>query len=275
MILLKAIVFSLALTLLFTLVSHLLPQVEGEAPQETKLDLRSLSMQEFVAMGKELFENKGACGLCHKPAPGGRAPDILAMDMSAMTQARLRDARYSGVATDVASYLLESMVEPSRYVVAGWGKKGSNDRVSPMPDIDKPPIQLSALEMDAIIAFLQAKDGHAVTVSLPTSQAAQQLTADDPLGQDAGRPAPAASAAAALEKYLCSSCHALNSAEARVGPGLGDVGSRLSPDEIRQSIVEPNAVLADGFPAAMPADFAARMTVAELEMIVQFLAAKK
>ncbi len=60
-----------------------------------------------------------------------------------------------------------------------------------------------------------------------------------------------------------------------MGPGLATVGGRLSETEIRQSIVDPAAVIAEGFPPAMPADFAEKMTVKELEMLVQHLAEKK
>jgi cbb3-type cytochrome oxidase cytochrome c subunit len=37
-----------------------------------------------------------------------------------------------------------------------------------------------------------------------------------------------------------------------VGPDLNDIGARLSSDEIRTSIITPNAVIAEGFPPIMP-----------------------
>ncbi|MCP4285103.1 MAG: c-type cytochrome [Gammaproteobacteria bacterium] len=270
-ILAKTMGFSLGLTLVFTLVSNLLPQVEGEAPVEEVVDLDSLTMDDFVVMGEGLFEGKGTCTLCHKPAPLGRAPDIKGMDMVSTSKERLADTRYQGDATDSAGYLLESMVAPGKYVVATWGKKGSNDSESPMPSVDKPPIQLSSVEIDAIIAYLQAKDGNEVTVALPSPDQAESVAAP----ASAGAPAPAASAEEALAKYACNACHAMDSADVLVGPGFIGVGSRLGSEAIRSSIVDPNAVLAEGFPAAMPTDFAEKMTVKELEMIVSFLAEKK
>ncbi len=270
----KSMLFSIGLILVFTLVSNLLPQVEGEAPVEQKVDLGSLTMDDFVALGEDLFMNKGTCTLCHKPPPLGRAPDIQGTNMVAISDERLADERYAGAATDAAGYILESMVDPSRYVVAGWGKKGSNDSESPMPKVDKAPIELSAMEMDAVIAWLQAKDGNEVTISLPTPEAAAEaVAAVEPAA--AGAPAPAATAEEALAKYACTSCHSLDSSDALVGPGLVDVGGRLTVDQIRQSILDPNAVITEGFPAAMPTDFAEKMTVRELEMIVNTLAEKK
>jgi hypothetical protein len=44
-------------------------------------------------------------------------------------------------------------------------------------------------------------------------------------------------------------------------------------EQIRRSILEPNAEIAEGFTeGVMPGDFAEKMTVKELEMIVQLLA---
>ena len=269
-VLLKTLGFSLGLTLIFTLLTYLLPQMKGEAPVDVKVDLGSLTMDDFVALGEDLFNNKGTCTLCHKPPPLGRAPDIQGDDMVAVSVERLADERYQGEAKDAAGYILESMLDPGKYVVATWGKKGSNDSESPMPAIDKAPIELSSMEMDAITAYLQAKDGNEVTVALPTAEAAAEVAA-----APAGGSAPAATADEAMAKYACLTCHAMDSKDTLVGPGLVDVGERLTVEEIRESILDPNAVLVEGFPPAMPADFGTKMTVNELQMIVNFLAEKK
>ncbi|MCU7845085.1 MAG: c-type cytochrome [Candidatus Thiodiazotropha sp. (ex Monitilora ramsayi)] len=275
-VLLKTLGFSLGLTLLFTLVTYILPQVEGEAPVEKAVDLSALTMDDFIALGEDLFNNKGTCTLCHKPAPLGRAPDIQGADMVSLSNERLADANYQGEAKDAAGYILESMIEPGRYVVPTWGKKGTNDTESPMPAVDKSPIELSSIEMDAIIAYLQAKDGNEVTVSLPSPEETESVAgAESKAPGSAALPMPAATAEEALGKFACSSCHALDSTDTLVGPGLVDIGARLSKEEIRQSIIDPNAVIAEGFPAAMPADLAEKMTVKELELLVTYLAEKK
>jgi hypothetical protein len=273
-VLFKTLGFCLGLTLVFSLLTYLLPQMKGEAPVEKVVDLGSLTMDDFVALGEDLFNNKGTCTLCHKPPPLGRAPDIQGEDMVALSIERLADERYQGEAKDAPGYILESMLDPSRYVVATWGKKGSNDSESPMPAVNKAPIELSSMEMDAITAYLQAKDGNEVTVALPTAEEAAEVAAE-PAGESAAAPATAASADEAMAKYACLTCHAMESKDILVGPGLVDVGERLTHEEIRQSILDPNAVLVEGFPPAMPADFGSKMTVNELQMIVTFLAEKK
>jgi len=273
-ILVKTIGFSLVLTAVFTLVTRLLPQVQGDAPEEKKVDLATLTMDDFVALGEQIFMNKGTCTLCHKPPPLGRAPDIQNDDMVETAKKRLADSRYKGQAKSAEEYIRESMVDPSAYVVSGWGKKGTNDTESPMPSIDKPPIELSGMEVDAVVAWLQVKDGHDVTVPLPSAEAASEAAAATPAAK-AVAPASAKNAEEAIAKHSCAGCHALDSKETLVGPGLAGVGARLTLEEIRQSILDPNAVVTEGFVPAMPTDFAEKMTVRELEMVVKFLAEKK
>lgn len=265
MTLLKVLGFSLALTLVFTLVANILPQVEGEAPVEKKIELGSLTMDSFMAMGEELFNEK--CTLCHKPPPMGRAPDVEGLDMTETTTKRLEDERYQGVANDVESYLRESLVDPGKYVVAGWGQKGSNDTISPMPAADGPAIGLTAIEVDAVIAYLQGKDGGEVTLSLPSQE-------PTPEGE---RPpvAAASSGEEAITRYGCTACHAIFESNSPIGPALTDVGARLDSDQIRESIIDPAAVIAKGYPPIMPPDFADKMTIRELEMIVDFLSNQK
>lgn len=261
-VLMKTLGFSVALILIFTAVTYILPQMKGEAPEEIVVDVRDLTMDTFVAMGESLFQGKGTCALCHNAL--GRAPDLLAFNIAGSSLERLADSRYQGVATDAEGYLRESMLQPSIYVVEGFGKKGSNDTESPMPAVDKPPIQLSALEIDAIIAYLQSKDGNPVTVALPTA-AAQSKDEAGP-----ATPVLAQSPEEAVAKFMCVACHSILDTESPVGPDLRDVGQRLSVAQIRQSIVTPGAVIAEGYVPMMP-DFP-NMTLQELEMIVAFLA---
>jgi cytochrome c551/c552 len=262
----KVVAFMITLVLFFTAIANLLPQVEGQAPEDVKVELGSLTMETYITMGETLFKGKGTCTLCHNNL--GRAPDILLMDMEATAAERLKDPEYKGEAKDSEAYFLESMLDPSKYVVAGYGKPGEP---SPMPTIDKAPIGLSQIETGAIIAFLQAKDGGQPTVELPTDASAveeKETHAAEP-------PKPAGSAEEVLGKYGCTACHAVLDSPSTLGPALNTVGARSSREEIRQSIINPSAVIAEGFPPIMPADFADKMRVKELELVVEFLAEQK
>jgi len=263
----KVIAFMITLVLLFTAIANLLPQVEGQAPEDVKVELGTLTMESYITMGETLFKGKGTCTLCHNNL--GRAPDILVMDMDATAAERLKDPEYKGDAKDSEAYFLESMVDPSKYVVVGYGKPGEP---SPMPTIDKAPIGLSQIEIGAIIAFLQAKDGGQPTVALPTDapavDEAANLAAAEP-------PKPAASAEEVLTKYGCTACHAILDSPSTIGPELKTLGERASKEEIRQSIINPSAIISEGFPPIMPGDFADKMMVKELEMVVDFLSSSK
>lgn len=159
------------------------------------------------------------------------------------------------------------MIEPSAFVVAGFGKKGAPD-VSPMPNVAKAPLNLSEIEINALIAFLQSKDGGDITVPLPSADAAPVADED---GEE--EDAMAETAEDALSKFGCASCHIIGEGDADIGPNLNAVGSRLSVAEIRESILDPNAVIAKGFDSDfMPDDFSEQMKVKELDMIVEFLA---
>ncbi len=271
MTLIKVLGFSLALTLVFTLVANTLPQVEGEAPVEEEVNLEGMTMESFVALGETLFNGKGTCTLCHKPPPLGRAPDIVGLNMVETAGERLADERYNGNASDAATYIRESMIDPGIYVVSGWGQKGSNDTVSPMPAVDKAPIQLAGIELDAVIAYLQAKDGNEVTVKLP--EAGSEPVAEQAVVEPV---AAADTAEQVITKYGCAACHSILDTESMIGPELNSVAERLDRNGIRQSIVEPNEEITEGYVGGiMPTDFAQRMTVNELGLLVDLLMGDK
>jgi len=268
---LKVMLFSLVVLLMYTAFANILPQVHSDPPSEEVVDTGSLDMAGMIAWGEKLFPGKGTCTLCHNDL--GRAPDMLAMDLNKEFTERLEDPRYTGKARGlegakaIEAYIRESMLEPSAYVVAGFGKKGSNDSVSPMPTADKPPLKLSPVQVNALIAFLMDKAGVEPTVPLPS--AAESAGGGDDADEDTG---PAQTAEAALEKYTCSACHDLMGTEADTGPDLHGISRRMSREKIIEAILKPNAQIADGFEAdIMPQDFSEQMRVSELDLIVDYL----
>ncbi len=273
-VLFNVLLFSISLTLVFTLVANLLPQVEGEAPVEQEIDLGALTMDSFVSLGESIFNGKGTCTLCHNSM--GRAPDILQLNMVATSTERLADSRYKGTASTEEDYMRESMVNPGIYVVSGFGKKGSNDTESPMPVVDKAPISLSTIEMNAVIAFMQAKDGNEISIALPEELPEESAIVDTGLGQKSAPVKVAETADEVLEKFTCKACHSISGTESPVGPDLNNVGVRLNEAQIRQSILDPNIEIAEGFDGGMmPDDFSQKMTVSELSMLIEFLVSQK
>jgi mono/diheme cytochrome c family protein len=90
-------------------------------------------------------------------------------------------------------------------------------------------------------------------------QAGQKLFAQAVLGSQAG----------------CSTCHSLDGSVI-VGPSLQGIGGVLSADEIRTSILDPEAVITEGFPAGtMPAVWGDELSDEQVNQLVAYLSSLK
>lgn len=272
---LRVIGFSVVLLGFYALFAQTLPQVEPDLSDPVEVSTDGLDMEGMIALGESLFTGKGTCTLCHNGM--GRAPDTLEMDLAATFPSRLADPKYTGVSAGktgpeaIEDYIRESMQHPSAYVVAGFGKKGSNDTESPMPTVDKAPIELSPVEMNAVIAFLQDRAGLNPTVPLPSADEAP--VAEEPATEGMVE-APVTDALAAIDKYNCAACHNLKDSGADLGPELGGIANRMTRAQVMEAILDPNATIAKGFSAGlMPEDFSDEMHTSELLLIVDYLLA--
>ena len=245
-----------------------IPRIEpAPPPVQEKIDLSAMTMDQFVALGDRVLNGKGTCKLCHNEL--GRAPMLEQIIPNA--EKRLADARYKGEAHDLEGYILESMVDPSAYVVVGFGKSGSNDTVSPMPDVSGGSIGLSEAELLAVIAYLQDSGGAEVTVQIPTdagNAATEEVSAEertpleDPLEISA--------------QFGCGACHIIGEDEGDIGPNLTKIGATRDKDYLRRAILYPNAEIAEGFEAdIMPDDLGDTMFAVEVERMAEYLAGLK
>ncbi len=266
-------IFVFALVIIFGFAGYTrygLPLIIPEAPPVEEKLSGDITMEQYIGIGDKIFNGKGTCTLCHSPV-GGRAP--LLDTIGSLALERLKDERYKGKATTGEEYILESLVDTSAFVVAGFGKTGTNDTVSPMPNVDKGAIGLSDVEMGAVIAYLQSIAGVEVTVALPSGDSSAMPEEEAPATIKL-----AESAAEAFIKFECTMCHIGPEIEegGDMGPDLGGfaatAGSRKEGVSARafvlESIMNPNAVIAEGFDAdTMPDDYPARMTFAEFNLI--------
>jgi cytochrome c oxidase subunit 2 len=86
---------------------------------------------------------------------------------------------------------------------------------------------------------------------------------------------PNAAAVAVFNSAGCGGCHAWEPAESKgaVGPSLDDLGA--DPDAetfVRESIVDPGAEIAEGYPDQMPKDFETKLAPEDLDVLVKALA---
>jgi len=76
----------------------------------------------------------------------------------------------------------------------------------------------------------------------------------------------------------CLGCHKLNGAGGAIAPDLTRVGARRSAEVIRRKILDPAASVTKGyeqFAGVMPKTFGTMLNAAQLEALVQYLAARK
>jgi mono/diheme cytochrome c family protein len=258
---LKVLAVGLVVIGFYTVVAQIIPQLESEVPEA--LDLSGDVTPEFlVAAGEGLYGGAGGCRACH--GLGTRAPNLLTDHAGEGTMGERCGGRTS---LDCKAYLYESLTEPDAYLVDGF--------TGIMPDARR---QLSQEQIWALVAFLQSQGGE-VTVS------AADISAASP-GGGAG-PAPAATTASfsdttdpmqLLTENACIGCHAIDGVGPPIGPPFDGMGSRLTADQIRSGILDPNAETTEGFEAfagTMPADFGGKLSAQQLEAIVQFLVGRE
>ncbi|MEN8171984.1 MAG: cytochrome c [Chloroflexota bacterium] len=70
----------------------------------------------------------------------------------------------------------------------------------------------------------------------------------------------------------CSTCHSLEADTVIVGPSMAGIGSRSDAAALRESILDPNAVLVDGFPAdTMPPVWSDELSDEQVDQLVAYL----
>ena len=241
----KLLTFSLAVIWFYAFVAGLVPE-SSTAVSLTELDW---SDPDAVAeQGALVFNGKGQCAACHTvdpSAPPGRCPDLTDIGINAAK-------RVSG--TDAKTYLIESLYEPAKYLVPGYGKI--------MPEVWKAPIALSKLEIEAVIAYLQSQGGEIDPTPF-----------DEPIDR-----ADAGTVAAALPPLLtgdpelgkkvfvsaaCNACHVVQGVESPAAdetntdfevvtaPDLSEIAAFNDMRYLEESVLLPSVQIVSGYGAVI------------------------
>lgn len=251
--------FTVLVTAFYGYVGQLVPQKESYPPESIEVRV-DLTTSEMVDVGREIYEGEGTCISCHTIGANepGRFPDLAGIGAKA-------SSRREGL-SDV-EYLAESMYEPDLFIIDGFNPG--------MLPVDKPPISLSLQEVLAVIAYLQSLGG-TPTVTMRTklnytTAISQSAVAEDTADEEMG-------GEALLTAHGCTACHHLAEPIKLVGPSLFDVGKRLSRGEIYESLMDPDAEIAEGYlPGLMSATmnssgFYEEVTLKQLESMVNHMA---
>ena len=271
---LKVFAFNIVVIAFFLYVGNSIPQLRQDPPKELVL-AADASTEDFVRAGQDIFYGKGTCALCHEIGKKGeRCPDLAGVGERSET--RLKEERYKGKATNGAEYIVESVMEPTAYVVEGYQPS--------MPPVGR---QLNDLELVAVVSFLQSQGGE-VTVN---GQSHFPKWRGEGGGAAPAVAAPAAATAVAapsgaggqelVQQWGCIACHKFDGPEKLIGPSLWDVGARKDANYIRESILQPDAVVVEGFPAGLMkgtldgSGFYQKVSLQDLNTIVDYLTSLK
>lgn len=253
---LKILAIVLGTVGLYTLVANSIPQIQSEVPQELTFT-GEVTAAELVSAGEELYDGAGGCTACH--GLGTRAPNLVTDEAGEGAIGARCGTRVEG--QDCKAYLHTSMVDPNAHVVEGYQPI--------MPDMRR---TLSELQIWALIAYLQSLGGEVTVTAADLETATAEASEPAPSG---GATIGATEPRAMLDELGCLACHRLGEAGQDVGPPFDGIGARLDADAIRRGILDPNAEVSPGyeqFAGIMPANFGERMTAAQLEALIDYLA---
>jgi len=262
---LKVLAVVLGTLAVFTIVSSSIPQLQSVVPEDLSFS-RDVTAAELMAAGHALYEGAGGCTDCH--GVGTRAPNLLT-DEAGTGQIGVRCAsRVAG--QDCKAYLFTSLVDPSAFEVDGY--------IPIMADMSR---TLSNEQLWALVAYLQSHGGEVTVTGADIESDGEDESTGAAVSGAAAAVGPTSASTDPVEimtANACLGCHVMDGAGAPLGPSFDGIGSRVSADYIRESILDPWAGAADGFEAliqVMPPTFGEQLSAAQLEAIVRFLADRR
>lgn len=260
--------FTLGVSLLYTAVGQVLPQLESHPPARLDRLPSDVGPDVLAEMGEGVFAS--SCAQCHTiSAEGGRGPDLAGIGSRATGRAAER-AEETGEPYDALDYLLESLCRPDVYLVDGFS------------DIMPPQGRsLDGGQILAIAAFLQNL-GAVASVTGNDIDPLRRFGCPTSVGEGSGGGgggAPVGGPEEVFSEFACAGCHPIDAPrENSVGPSLHDVGRRLTRGELYESLLAPDAVIAEGYESGLMSvtlggsGFYDRMRPADYQALVGWLA---
>lgn len=260
---LKILLFFFGGLLLFIYVGYIIDKASGGVAKAT---IGGVSPE----AGEGIFWGKGKCWTCHSVGGEGsaeRGPNLgiksgaaytLDLEIGARAAERAKE-READVGTinpltdnkwNAIEYIFESITEPDAYVVETFSP-------GDMPVVYEPPIGLDEEEVKAVMAYLVSIGGededmdYLMSHSLPekildaVASAADAVPfalyfeGDAEIGEEIFWDPEGAA--------FCAKCHTVDDEGGQVGPNLTTIAATRPVSYILESILDPNAVIVNGF----------------------------
>ena len=231
---LKAAGFALGIIGVFTYISIYVAGLSGTAGDEVAGGIDPET-------GEKLFWGDGQCSTCHKIGNQGsstRGPDQENFFTRAAERAKARGL------SSATEYIVESIVNPSAYIVEGYGDI--------MPKVYEPPIVLSKDQILAILLYMQSLGGEPdinevmkYKDKIPSASKQKIKPWVPPIAVDA-------KIGEGLffnknHQASCSKCHIVKGKGEKIGPELSNIGAIQTPQYIMDSILNPSKEIVKGY----------------------------
>lgn len=232
---------------LFAYVGHVVTAVSGGGVAAAPVE--GISPE----AGESIYFGRGKCSTCHSIGDRGsaiRGPNHGVdsrfgepMGLRAEERARER-SKATGKPYTATDYLMESIADPSAFVVSGYKDE--------MPFVYRPPVKLSPDEITAVILFLQSLGGEVEPAAIKLPKVI--LAAAEQPDEEPWEPYIAGDAETGQELFFdeesnagCARCHTVNDKGGDVGPELSTVAGTRTAKFIVESILRPSAKIASGY----------------------------
>jgi len=191
--------------------------------------------------GEKIYWGDGQCHTCHSIGTSGSATRGPNQEgLAARAEERAKEA---GLSSGL-EYLVESIVNPSAFVVEGY------DNI--MPKVYDAPIMLGREQIQAVLTYLQTLGGESnidevakFAEKIPETSGEAVAPWVPPIDVDIKE--------GELVFFdesrgvTCSKCHVLNGKGSKVGPDLTGIGAVQTPQYLIESVLKPSEIIVKGF----------------------------